>query len=380
MTTKVASTLSTLGLALVLIFTACTKDNVSSVVKSYTDEEYAVLSKALDLPIETANYKNPELPSHLAGASFVGNTVSNHGATLGRVIFHDTRLSAANTKSCASCHAQENAFSDTRALSIGHEGDETARNSIALGNVRFYYHDRGFFWDERALTVEEQVRQTVANPHEMGMELEDVAKILDDEEYYRILFKKAYGDSNITADRIANALAQYVRSVLSFRAPFDEAVTKTGGNSWDILNRTLVSLSNQENNGRAIYAGNCSSCHGNIVFLGRSIANNGLDLEYEDQGVGDRTYQASDNGVFKVPHLRNIELTAPYMHDGRFNTLEEVVEHYSSGIQAHPNLAAELPAGGFDFSETEKEDLIAFLKTLTDTEFTTDVKYANPFK
>ena len=380
MTTKVASTLSMVCLAAIMVVTSCTKDTVDSTVKSYTDSEYSLLSQSLDLPQETANYKSPELPNHLAGGGFVGNTVSNHGATLGRVLFHDNRLSVNNTVNCASCHKQEAAFSDTRAFSLGYEGEESLRNSIALGNVRFYYHDRGFFWDERAQSVEEQVRQTVANHIEMGMDFDELPNKLKQEEFYPILFKKAYGDSDITSDRIANALAQYVRSVLSYEAPFDKAATQTGGNSWSLINSDMVGLSVQENDGRAVYAANCSSCHGNIITLGKATANNGLEMEYADQGVGALTGNSQQMGVFKVPHLRNIGLSAPYMHDGRFADLDEVIEHYSSGIKGHQNLDSALPVGGFNFTAQEKEDLKAFLGTLSDTEFTQKEIYSSPFK
>lgn len=380
MTTKVASTLSMVCLAAIMVVTSCTKDTVDSTVKSYTDAEYSILTQSLDLPTETANYKSPDLPDHLAGGGFVGNTVSNHGATLGRVLFHDNRLSVNNTVNCASCHKQEAAFSDTRALSLGFGGEESLRNSIALGNVRFYYHDRGFFWDERAQSVEEQVRQTVANHLEMGMVFEELPAKLKQEEFYPILFSKAYGDSEITSDRIANALAQYVRSVLSYEAPFDKAATQTGGSSWLLINNEMVGLSTQENAGRAVYAANCSSCHGNIITLGKATANNGLDMEYTDKGVGALTGNTHQMGVFKVPHLRNIGLSAPYMHDGRFATIDDVIEHYSSGIQDHENLDSELPVGGFNFTSQEKEDLKAFLATLTDTEFTQKAIYASPFK
>lgn len=381
MTTKVATTLSMVFLAAIMIsVSSCSKDVVDSQVKSYTDAEYAVLSEYLDLPRETVDYKNPELPDHLAGGGFVGNTISNHGATLGRVLFHDNRLSANNTVNCASCHKQEDAFSDTRAFSLGFEGEESLRNSLALGNVRFYYHDRGFFWDDRAQSVEEQVRQTVSNHLEMGMDFDALPAKLKQAEFYPILFKRAYGDDDITSDRIANALAQYVRSVLSFEAPFDAAAIQTGGSAWNLINDDMVGLSAKENDGRAVYAQNCSSCHGNVIFLGKATANNGLNQEYTDKGIGALTGNPSQNGVFKVPHLRNIGLTAPYMHDGRFGTLDEVIEHYSNGIQAHPNLDFELPAGGFNFTAQEKEDLKAFLGTLTDMEFTTKAKYKTPFK
>ena len=203
---------------------------------------------------------------------------------------------------------------------------------------------------------------------------------LKQEEFYPILFKKAYGDSDITSDRIANALSQYVRSVLSYEAPFDKAATATGGQTWNIINQNMATFSAAENRGRALYVQNCSSCHGNVVFLGKATANNGLEMEYTDQGVGAISGASSQMGVFKVPHLRNIGLTAPYMHDGRFATLDEVIEHYSNGIKNHQNLDSDLPVGGFNFSSTDKEDLKAFLGTLTDTEFTQKEMYSTPFR
>ncbi|MCR9289700.1 MAG: c-type cytochrome [Bacteroidetes bacterium] len=366
-----------------LFLVSCTQDNADTIVKSYTPEELSVISNSLDLPSGTFEYKNPELPAHFTSGGFLGSSVTNHGATLGRVLFYDTRLSANETKSCASCHNQNTGFADARALSEGFEGGDTKRNTLALGNVRFYYQDRGFFWDERASSVEEQVRQTVSNHIEMGMDLDLLPNKFEGIDYYEILFEKAYGTKLITTDRITNALSQFVRSVISSNSTFDQAMI-ADNKTWDVEG-DLSKYTAQENLGKQLYFANCSSCHGNIVFLGRSSANNGLDLEYTDNGIGDLTGQASKNGLFKVPFLRNIEVTGPYMHDGRFETLEEVIDHYSNGIQAHENLAPQLktPEGTpmkMNFSEEEKAALIAFLYTLTDESLSSDEKYADPFK
>ncbi len=374
-----------LGLGMLLVsFASCVKDQVD--IQSYTEEEYAVLSQYLDLPREVVNYANPELPPHLRSSGFGGTTITNHGATLGRVLFYDTHLSADNSRSCASCHHQDKAMADARALSEGVNGNKTDRNALAIGNVRFYYFDRGFFWDERASSVEEQVRQTVSNHKEMGVDFDLLPQKLEGLPYYEILFKKAFGDSQITSDRIASALAQYVRSIISGHSKLDYAIEHDlGNNFWRIEQARLPSLTTLEQRGKDLYFAHCSSCHGNIIFLGLATANNGLDIEYADKGVGALTGNPSQFGLFKVPFLRNIALTAPYMHDGRFQTLEEVVEHYNSGIQPHPNLSPQLRnADGtpkrLNLSDEDKQALVAFLETLTDDSFLTDPAYADPFK
>lgn len=383
MKSKLSFLFSALIFSTLLILASCTKDNVDSVVRSYTPDEYKVLSNSLNLPEGTFEYKNPELPDHMRSGGLSASTVSNHGATLGRVLFYDARLSANDTKSCASCHDQQLGFAEDRALSEGFDGGETRRNSLALGNVRFYYQDRGFFWDERAVSVEDQVRQTVTNHIEMGMDLTILPEKLEGEDYYDILFQKAFGSSEVTFDRIANALSQFVRSVISSNSAFDRAMV-ADGITWNI-DPDFTQFTAKENQGKHIYNENCSTCHGNVVFLGVAADNNGLDMEYADNGIGELTGNSFRNGHFKVPFLRNIALTGPYMHDGRFETLEEVIEHYSSGIKDHPNLSNRLKASDgspkhLNLSQDDKDALIAFLHTLTDEDFMTNEAFTDPFK
>lgn len=372
------------SLIALVTFSSCLKDEVD--VQSYTEEEWTVLSQYLDLPRQVTDYASPELPPHLRSSGFGGTTITNHGATLGRVLFYDKHLSADNSIACASCHHQDNAMADRRALSDGVNGNKTDRNALAIGNVRFYYFDRGFFWDERASSVEEQVRMTVSNHKEMGVDFDLLPQKLEGLPYYEILFKKAFGSPQITSDRIAKALAQYVRSIVSGHSKLDYAIEQDLGHDfWNIEHAQLPSLTSLERRGKDLYFEHCSNCHGNIIFLGQPTANNGLELEYQDKGVGALTGNPSDEGVFKVPFLRNIALTAPYMHDGRFQTLEEVVEHYNSGIQPHPNLHPFLknPDGTpkrLNLSDEDKQALVAFLETLTDDSFLTNPAYANPFK
>ncbi len=370
-------------LGFAFLVASCTQDEGTLINKTFTDEDYEIIAQHLNIPNDRTEYLNIALPKHMesSGFSVAGGTITNKGAILGRVLFYDTRLSKNDAVSCASCHEQANGFAENAAFSKGFDNQETKRNSLAIGNVRFYYHDRGFMWDERAESVEDQTRKTVTDHIEMGMDSwADVTDKVADSDFYPILFKSAFGDENITEDRIQVALSMFVRSIISKDAPFDRAmVADNNGNGFGVPN-SLGDFTDSENRGMALYMNSCRACHGNIVFLGKSSANNGLDMEYADKGVGELSNNSYDNGVFKVPFMRNIGLTAPYMHDGRFQTLEEVIEHYSSGIKNHNNLDALLPAGGFDFSAQEKEDLVAFLHTLSDEVMATEERYSNPFK
>ena len=373
---------SFLFLGLTFLISSCVKDEGNTNVTTYTDAEYQVVSAKLNLPNSTIEYLNVDLPQHMqnSGFSIAGGSIENHGATLGRVLFYETRLSKNNAVSCASCHAQANGFADPVAFSKGFDDQDTKRNTLALGNVRFYYHDRGFMWDERAESVEDQTRQTVTDHIEMGMDnWSEVVDKLRNEAFYEILFKKAFGSSTITEIRMQKALSMFVRSIISKGAKFDHAMEES--NRTNLSGSTnLQGYTESENAGLGIYMNSCRTCHGNILFLGQSSANNGLDLNYEDKGIGALTNNSQQNGVFKVPFMRNIAMTAPYMHDGRFETLEEVIEHYSTGIKDHDNLSWQLPEGGFNFTATEKENLLDFLHTLSDHEMAAEERYSDPFK
>lgn len=309
-----------------------------------------------------------------------GNPVTDAGATLGRVLFHDKRLSSNQTVSCSSCHRQAAGFSDSRRFSIGLAGGLTGRNSMGLTNAR-WYERRAFFWDERAATLEDQVLQPIQNSVEMGMTLPALITRLAGETFYGPLFNAAFGTPEITADRISRALAQFVRSLVSTHTKYDDGIPVNFSN-----------FTAEENLGRRLFNGEigaatCAQCHGTDNFSpGPRINNNGLENPYVDKGVGVISGRAQDEGLFKVPSLRNIALTAPYMHDGRFATLEEVVEFYNSGVVAHPNLSPPLrarpPAQGalrLNLTTTEKAALVAFLKTLTDTSLVSDARFSDPF-
>ena len=358
-----------------------------------SDEAGSVSSSAasaLVLPGSPFNYANPTLPGHLLTPLIQGqdntpasNPTTNAGAALGRVLFHDKRLSANQTISCSSCHQAAHGFSDPRQFSIGFDGGLTGRNSMGLTNARYYLREN-FFWDERAATLEDQVLMPIQNEVEMGMTLDLLVTRLSAEPFYTELFTAAFGSPTVTSTRISQALAQFVRSIASGSSKYDQGVPV------DFANFTA-----QENQGRQIFLnqGNCVACHGSDNFVpGNNIFNNGLENPYIDKGVGEVTGLASDEGFFKVPSLRNIALTAPYMHDGRFATLEQVVEFYNSGVVNHPNLSPQLrlppgPPGSpppgprrLNLTNAQKAALVAFLRTLTDTSVTTDPKFSDPFR
>lgn len=379
---------------------------------SCNDEENTVpvdpVAEVLNLPESPFDYENLPFSSFMNGTVLGfdntpnNNPITNDGATLGRVLFYDTNLSENNTISCASCHKQENSFSDPGIKSTGFIGGLTRRNSMPLINIRFY-QDIKMFWDHRADSLEDQVLKPVQDPIEMGMPIPVLIDRLSQLEYYNALFTNAYGDETITPDRIAEALSQFVRSIISFNSKYDEGLAQAGSILEDFPNFT-----EEENLGRFIFTGqydpglmgNCASCHlpnstpifldevnaNHIIFSGNEPKNIGLDEDFnvEDNGVGEVEDNESLYGFFKSPTIRNIELTAPYMHDGRFATLEEVIDHYSEGVKYHPNLSATMVQPWdepvlLDFTQEQKDALIAFMKTLTDNIVISDEKYSDPF-
>ena len=362
------------------------------------------VTAALDLPESPYSYADVALPPHF-NTGFVrdmdntpaDNPITDTGATLGRVLFHDTTLSANGTVACASCHLQEHAFADPVELSLGFEGGHTGRNSMSLIDARYYRNGR-FFWDERAATLEDQVLMPIQDPVEMGLTLEQLVERVSAQDYYPYLFEQAFGDPEVTADRISRALAQLVRSMVSYRSRFDEALAAAGA-----IEAELPGFTAEENQGKDLFLGRagCAACHldsgppgpgprrNQAIFFIDRATNNGLDpaADIEDTGVFEVTGDPRDEGSFKSPSLRNVALTAPYMHDGRFATLELVVDHYNSGVQAHPNLDRRLAVPNsnppeprrLNLTPAESAALVAFLETLTDEALLADPKYADPF-
>lgn len=359
-------------------------------------------AEVLNLPTVSFDYENLNLPNHFTidapGAlptaindidnTPTDNPVTDAGATLGRVLFYDKKLSANGTIACASCHVQEKGFSDDAVLSVGFDGGLTRRHSMTLINARYYQRGR-FFWDERAGTLEEQVLEPFQDPVEMGMTLDEIVSTIETQSYYTDLFESAFGTDEVTTDRVSRALSQFVRSIVSYSSKYDEGRAQLNGPLGMFSNFTT-----QENMGKNLFfktaengGGSCFNCHTKEVFVNSNPGplNNGLDaISTSDLGAGEVFPNLNFEGRFKTTSLRNIELTAPYMHDGRFSTLEEVVEHYNSGIQNHPNLAPGLrdPNGNpvqLNFTDVEKAALVAFMKTLTDNSVSTEEKWSDPF-
>ncbi|AUC14787.1 cytochrome-c peroxidase [Tenacibaculum sp. SZ-18] len=361
-----------------VIFISCSNNEEDEYVDIIADNPTDDIN-ILSLPATPFNYANIVLPNSFQNNAVrnedntpINNPITDHGATLGRVLFYDKNLSKNSTISCASCHVQANGFSDPNKFSTGFEGGLTGRNSMGLANARFYQNGR-FFWDERAETLEEQTLMPVQDLVEMGLTLTELEDKLSQEEYYTSLFTNAFGDATITSERVALALSQFIRSMVSFESKFDEGLAQVNNIINDFPNFTA-----SENRGKALFISNrsrCFDCHNTTVFVGDAPRNIGLDSIITDGGAG--------GGRFKVPSLRNIELTAPYMHDGRFSNLEQVIEHYNSGVQNSPNLDNRLRQGNgvrrLNLSDAEKQSLVDFLLTLTDNNFITDEKYGNPF-
>lgn len=325
------------------------------------------------------------------------NPTTNEGATLGRVLFYDTKLSANGTTSCASCHKQELAFSDDARQSTGFDGGLTRRHSMSLINSRFYQPGK-FFWDERVATLEDQVLMPIQDPVEMGLTLQQLVDIVEDQPYYPILFRSTFGNDEVTTDRISKALAQFVRSIVSTNSKYDR-----GSRNASTPLENFSNFTRMENRGKELFmstdatgtAITCINCHMSESFVSPTLfsadlttgtQNIGLDRRsMDDFGVMETTDNPADAGKFKAASLRNIAVSAPYMHDGRFRNLRDVMDFYDRDIEPHANLNPLLKdergnAINFNFSREEKDALVDFLNTLTDNDLLTDVKFSDPFR
>jgi cytochrome c peroxidase len=374
-----------------------------------TTATYPGISEYLSInPAAPLNYTAPVLPAHYDRAVLAGsndnpaNAISDQGATLGRVLFNDVRLSFNNTKSCASCHSQATGFADTAQFSTGFGGASfTTAHAMRLANIRFYQAPANgtatMFWDKRAATLEAQATQPIKDPIEMGFDASHggFAALITKMQalpYYPELFSLAFGDSTITEVRVQNALAQFQRTMISSGSKWDRAyavVYAANGNVSNNQNfaRSLSGadipsadrFSAAEDRGRALFiqappAGKgCAGCHQPPTFaLAANSRSNGLD--------------AGETIIFKSPSLKNVGVNGRFMHDGRFSTLAQVLNHYAIGIQAGPALDNRLRIGGVasgapgvPMSLQDQSDIVAFLQTLTDTALSTDIRFTTPF-
>lgn len=321
------------------------------------------------------------------------NTITNTGATLGRVLFYDVSLSRNRTVRCASCHVQANSFADPLVFSQGVDGFRTRRNSMSLANAAFNPSGR-YLWDEAAESLEAQVLLPFEDRLEMDLPLAGVFQRIQERSYYESLFEDAFGDRDVTSERVAAALAQFVRSMVSADARYDQ-----GRAEMESPLDPFPNFTDEENAGKELFftsrllgGAGCASCHTSEAQINSSdgLKNNGIDpptaeRQASDLGGFEVTNDLSQLGSFRVPSLRNVEVSGPYMHDGRFVSLEAVIDHYSEGIQPHENLSNELRGGAgqpldLPFTDEQKSALRAFLSTLTDEAFLIDERFSEPFR
>ncbi len=310
------------------------------------------------------------------------NPFTVEGIDLGRKLFYDNRLSADNTQACASCHLQENAFGDPNQFSTGIDGTEGNRQGMTLINLGYQFN---YFWDARSETLEEQIIQPVINPIEMHTTWAEVMVKIKADQSYMEVFELIYATSDIDSIHVAKVIAQFLRTVVSSESKYDKwrkgeyEFTPSEFNGFQIFQKEG---GDPELGQGGEWGGDCFHCHplAGMQFSDYQLHNNGLDSVFTDLGRGEVTGDPDDYGRFKTPSLRNVEVSGPYMHDGRFTTLEEVVEHYNSG--GNPSATIDpfmkYTTGGLQLSDQSKADLIAFLKTLTDITFLTDTAFSDP--
>jgi len=329
------------------------------------------------LPLPDAYRKSSQGSPPLWDAQPDDNRTTDAGAALGRVLFHDRRLSITNGIACATCHQQQHGFASPVRFNTGVIGVPLARNTMALANARYNIH-RSWFSDLRAVSIRDAAREAMTRPDEMGNTLSAIETRLRATRFYPPLFGAAFGSPEITGERVLRALQQYVQALISYRTRLDQACSARDG----FEPVCELALTPQEERGRELFFANdadhvpCARCHVLPGGANEWMANNGLDAKFRDVGAG--------NGRFRAASLHNILHTAPYMHDGRFATLREVIDHYDHGIQDSLDLDTILrgPDGKprrMNLQEADKQALEAFLGTLTDEAMLHDPKFADPF-
>jgi cytochrome c peroxidase len=310
------------------------------------------------------------------------NVLTEQGVQLGRMLFYEKSLSKDNSISCASCHKQEFAFDDTARFSIGVLGLKGKRQAMAIFNTA--WHTNQFFWDGRANLLRHQSLLPIQDTLEMFETLPSIVTKISNNPMYQIQFIKAFGSSEVTSEKISKAMEQFMNSIVSNDSKYDRYLAGS------------TTLTASEDNGRKLFfqeynqffpsqsGAECSHCHSGFNFTNNDYMNNGMDTDASITDIGREkvTNNVADKAKFKVPSLRNIALTAPYMHDGRFKTLEDVVDHYNSGLKASTYIdpALENTRGtGLMLNAQQKADLVNFLKTLTDYSLVNNPKYKSPF-
>lgn len=325
-----------------------------------------------------------EIPSHFPEMVIPSdNPMTTEGVELGRYLFYEKQLSGDNSISCASCHLPQHSFSDPNQFSKGISGISGNRQSMALINLGW---ESFFFWDGRKSSLEQQILEPVPNPIEMHQSWKDATAKLNADLSYRNRFFRAFNEEGIDSIKVAKALAQFIRTMISSESKFD--VMYKFENKIPLTNTEktiLLAVDNEEWAGydlfKSLNGADCFHCHNGPLMRVKKFSNNGLDETFSDIGRGGITGNQNDLGKFKVPTLRNIALTAPYMHDGRFSSLDEVIEHYSSGIKHSTTIDPLIEfasQGGVQLDSQEKFLLKKFLLTLTDYNFINNPKFKDP--
>lgn len=351
---------------------ACKKDEQPIVCTDcdLTGIDYKPTPYTLDKP---AGFADMDIP--------VDNSLTVEGIKLGRFLFYDPIMSKDSSISCGSCHIQEHAFTDALTVSPGVGGTLGTRSSMSLFNVGYY--NTGLFWDGRSSTLEKQGLEPVENPLEMHEMWPNVEKKLQRSKFYPEMFRKAFGisqKSEISKELAVKALSQFQRTLLSHNSRFDEVYLRQEGfpteqeaRGYDMYFNTSLDLPDAQ----------CGHCHNGFLLTNNGYFNNGLDSvkdlsTYQDLGRGKITGHYFDNGKFRAPTLRNIGYSAPYMHDGRFKTIDEVMDHYIDHVKNVDNLDPNLAM--LNLNKQQREDVIAFLKMLDDKSAITNPDFSNPFK
>jgi cytochrome c peroxidase len=309
------------------------------------------------------------------------NLLTIEGVELGRYLFYDSILSKDYNMSCASCHKQQFAFSDSpNKFSKGYKGKLLPRNTLPLFNLVWY---KFYFWDGRAKSLQQQAYFPVSSHDEMNLNWIEVAKRINKSKFYKNLFKRIFNRNKVDSSDIVNALVQFESSLISSNSKFDKVL------------RFEAKLTQDEIDGFELMnnmtKGDCLHCHttdADPMGTTFKFSNNGLDKiqipeQYADKGKGGISQKTNEYGWFKIPSVRNLGFTAPYMHDGRFNTLEEVLDFYSDGVQFSYNIDSKMEyahQGGVKLNKDEKRKIITFLKTLNDSSFVIDSRFSNPFQ
>jgi cytochrome c peroxidase len=326
---------------------------------SKEEEIYTPIPYSLEIPILFADKLiAPIIPAD--------NPLTQEGVALGKKLFFDTILSGDETQSCASCHDPKKSFTDQQQFSNGVNDNLGTRNAMPLFNLAWNFDER-FAWDGKEFSLEKQALEPVSNPIEMHGNWENITKKLQNNLEYKDLFLRAFGTSIIDSTLVTKAIAQFERTLISGNSKFDKYL------------RGEINLTPEEQNGFDVFMdeskGDCFHCHGsdnNPIWSDNKFHNNGLDNVFVDLGLGKITGDPKDNGKFKSPSIRNLAFTAPYMHDGRFATLEEVINHYSEGLKRSPTidpLMKKVDEGGVHLSTQDKSNLKTFLQTLSDYNF-----------